>query len=113
MCFFQPTSGEQVSKAIVEVVRARSLFTIKGGGHSSNADGSSIHGGFQFDLAKLNHVEIAADKKTLRVGPGMRWGELFPILESHGLTTVGGRDAQVGIPGFVFGGRYTVRTCWR
>ncbi|KAL4971421.1 hypothetical protein BDW66DRAFT_155678 [Aspergillus desertorum] len=103
-CFFQPTSAEQVAKALVEVVRAQCPFAIKGGGHSSNAEGCSVQGGFQFDLCKLDHVTIAEDRKTVRVGPGMRWGDLFTFLERHGLTTVGGRDANVGVPGFIFGG---------
>ncbi|CAG9946944.1 unnamed protein product [Clonostachys rosea f. rosea IK726] len=99
-CFFQPTSAEQVSAAIVEVVRADCAFAIKGGGHSSNPDGSSIQDGFQFDLSKLNHIEISETDRTLRVGPGVHWGSLLKILESRGLSAVGGRDAGVGVPGF-------------
>ncbi|KAB8217744.1 hypothetical protein BDV33DRAFT_176750 [Aspergillus novoparasiticus] len=104
VCFFQPENSEQVQRAMVEVVRAKCPFVIKGGGHSANPLGSSIRGGVQFDLVKLNHVEIAADKQTVRVGPGVRWGDLFLVLEKAGVIAVGGRDYGVGVPGFVFGG---------
>ncbi|KAL4766866.1 hypothetical protein BDW60DRAFT_212518 [Aspergillus nidulans var. acristatus] len=103
-CFFQPTDAHRVARAIIEVVKQDCPFAIKGGGHSSNPAGCSVNGGFQFDLAKLNHVEIAEDRSTVRVGPGVRWGELFKILEPHGVIAAGGRDYGVGVPGFIFGG---------
>ncbi|KAH7259896.1 hypothetical protein B0J15DRAFT_524793 [Fusarium solani] len=103
-CFFQPTSAEQVQAAIVHVKRAGCLFSIKGGGHSYNSRGSSIDGGFQFDLVNLNQVNIHQDRRSLIVGPGVRWGPLFKLLEGQGLIAVGGRDVGVGVPGFTFGG---------
>ncbi|RYC93790.1 hypothetical protein BFJ63_vAg3428 [Fusarium oxysporum f. sp. narcissi] len=103
-CFFQPTTSEHVSKAITEVVQGDCHFSIKGGGHSSNVGASSITGGFQFDLAKLREFKISDDKKSVTVGPGWRWGELLQQLEPLGVIVVGGRDAGVGVPGFVFGG---------
>jgi len=105
-CFFQPTNAKEVSKALVEVIRANAPFAIKGGGHSSNIEGSSIHNGFQFDLCKLNHVRIAEDRQTVDVGPGQRWGAFYEELEKEGLIAVGGRDAGVGVPGFIFGGQF-------
>ncbi|KAL4769304.1 hypothetical protein BDW60DRAFT_210228 [Aspergillus nidulans var. acristatus] len=88
-CFFQPTSAEHVQQALVEVVKAKCPFAIKSGGHSSNPEGSSVEGGFQFDLQNLNHVEITDDRKSL---------------ERQGLIAVGGRDFGVGVAGFIFGG---------
>ncbi|KAH7194934.1 hypothetical protein DER44DRAFT_849603 [Fusarium oxysporum] len=102
-CFFQPTTSEHVSKAITQVVQKYCHFSIKGGGHSSNVGASSITGGFQFDLAKLREFKVSDDKKSVTVGPGWRWGELLQQLEPLGVIAVGGRDAGVGVPGFVFG----------
>ncbi|EGU81303.1 hypothetical protein FOXB_08198 [Fusarium oxysporum f. sp. conglutinans Fo5176] len=102
-CFFQPTTSEHVSKAITQVVQEDCHFSIKGGGHSSNVGASSITGGFQFDLAKLREFKVSDDKKSVTVGPGWRWGELLQQLEPLGVIAVGGRDAGVGVPGFVFG----------
>ncbi|KAM5372615.1 hypothetical protein ACJZ2D_007389 [Fusarium nematophilum] len=52
----------------------------------------------------LDHIEIADDKQTVRVGPGVQWGPLLQELEKHGVIAVGGRDFGVGVPGFIFGG---------
>ncbi|KAI3578755.1 hypothetical protein IWW34DRAFT_911797 [Fusarium oxysporum f. sp. albedinis] len=90
-CFFQPTSANQVQTAIKEVTKFQCPFSIKGSGHSSNFGGSSIEGGFQFDLC-------------VKIGPGNRWGPLFSFLEEHDLTVAGGRDSGVGVSGFIFGG---------
>ncbi|KAE8156552.1 hypothetical protein BDV40DRAFT_305962 [Aspergillus tamarii] len=103
-CFFQPAEAHQVAKAMLEVVKRDCPFAIKGGGHSSNPDGCTVNAGFQFDLANLNHIEIAEDKLSVRVGPGVRWGDLFKVLEPQGVIAVGGRDYGVGVPGFIFGG---------
>lgn len=104
-CIFTPTTAEQVQKAIVEVVRYNVPFAIKGGGHSSNIQGSSAHGGFQFDLVNLNHLELSSNKSTVRLGPGLRWSTVYEYLQRHNLMVVGGRDSSVGVPGFIFGGR--------
>lgn len=111
-CFFQPTDVRQVQTAVAQVAKAKCPFAIKGGGHSSNSEGSSIENGFLFDLAKLNHVEIASDNQTVRVGPGVRWGPLFKILEKRGVIAVGGRDFGVGVPGFIFGGKSPSLVPW-
>lgn len=94
-----------MKKAVVEVKRAQCPFAIEGGGHSSNSNGSCIHDGFQFDLVHLNQIEIADNKQTVPVGPGVRWGDLFRTLEKHGVIAVGRRDFGVGVPGFIFGGQ--------
>ncbi|KAG7424939.1 Bifunctional solanapyrone synthase [Fusarium oxysporum f. sp. raphani] len=102
-CFFQPTSANQVQAAIKEVTKVQCPFSIKGSGHSSNFDGSSIEGGFQFDLINIAHHDIISDGRSVKIGPGNRWGPLFSFLEEHGLTVAGGRDSGVGASGFIFG----------
>ena len=102
--YFKPTRASQVQAAIKEVVKAQSPFAIRGGGHSSNSIGSSSQGGFLFDLSDLNHIEVADDRKSIRLGPGVHWGPLYQVLEPQGLICLGGRDFGVGVPGFIFGG---------
>ncbi|KAF4502026.1 FAD binding domain containing protein [Fusarium agapanthi] len=101
--FFQPTSADPVQAAIKKVTQAKCPFSIKGSGHSSNVGGSSIQGGFQFDLINIAHHDIVDDGWSVRIGPGNRRGPLFSFLEEHGLTVAGGRDFGVGVPGFLFG----------
>ncbi|PPJ53092.1 hypothetical protein CBER1_11652 [Cercospora berteroae] len=102
--FFQPHTPEHVSVIVQEIVRAGLPFAIKGGGHSSNLGGSSTNDGVTIDLSRLDHMVIAEDKKTVRLGPGVRWGVLFKILDEQELAAAGGRDASVGVPGFLVGG---------
>lgn len=105
----------QIRVAIVEVVKAGSPFAIRGGGHSSNAIGSSTNGGFLFDLSALDHVIIAEDQHSVKLGPGVHWGDLYQKLEKQGLMCAGGRDFGVGVPGFIFGGGlsfYSSRVGW-
>lgn len=66
---------------MVEVKKAGCPFSIKAGGHSFNTRGSSIDGGFQFDLANLDYVEISESCKSLKVGRGDLWGPLLKCLE--------------------------------
>ena len=46
-----------------------------------------------------------ATKKTVNVAPGVKRGPLFQTLEKQGVMAVGGRDFNVGVPGFIFGGQ--------
>lgn len=78
-------------------------FAIKSGGHASFAGASSTPG-VLIDLVKLNHVRVEHDQKAVQVGPGCRWIDVYPRLERLGLTVIGGRDANVGVGGFLLGG---------
>lgn len=52
----------------------------------------------------FKRLALSADKKSLHVGPGNHWGDVYRFLEPYGLTIVGGRLGVVGIPGFITGG---------
>jgi FAD/FMN-containing dehydrogenase len=66
-------------------------FAVKGGGHAAFAGSSSIEGGITIALQNLKQVKPSADKKTVDVGPGNRWLDVYQALEPHGLNVVGGR----------------------
>jgi FAD/FMN-containing dehydrogenase len=65
---------------------------------------SNSDGGITIDLALINSIEVSEDRGTTRVGTGARWGKVFDVVEPQGLTVVGGRDAHVGVGGFLLGG---------
>lgn len=56
------------------------------------------------DLVKMDRIAIDDDRKTVHVGPGNRWLAVYAALEPLGVTVVGGRDANVGVGGFLLGG---------
>lgn len=66
-------------------------FAAKSGGHAAFAGASSVEGGVILDLVNMNVRELSADKKTVSVGPGNRWLDVYDFLTPYGLAVVGGR----------------------
>lgn len=79
-------------------------FAAKSGGHAAFSGASNIAGGVTIDLAGLNEVTVNKDRKTVSVGPGNRWVDVYRQLEKENLTVVGGRIADVGVGGLTLGG---------
>ena len=72
--------------------------------HTPFAGAANIEAGITFDLQRLNEVTIAADRKTVKIGPGNRWGNVYSKLDANNLATSGGRVAIVGAGGLITGG---------
>ena len=80
-------------------------FAVRSGGQDPNPGFGSIDGsGILIDLARLNMTSISADKKTIHVGPGARWGEVYKYLDPYGLSAVGARSPVPAVGGFLTGG---------
>jgi FAD/FMN-containing dehydrogenase len=84
------------------------LFAVRCGGHHHVAGAASIRGGVLVDLSRLNKVKIAEDGKTMTFGAGLRWKQVFKELDKRGLAAVGARNSDVGVGGFVTGGKRVV-----
>ena len=67
---------------------------------------SSTDGGVLIDLASISQVDISKDQKSVVVGAGAQWIDVYQPLEKHGLSVVGGRVADVGVGGLLTGGEY-------
>lgn len=52
--------------------------------------------GLQIAMSEFSHIELAADKKSVRIGSGLDWGQVFNALVPEGLVVVGGRSGGVG-----------------
>ncbi|KAL8295551.1 hypothetical protein RB597_009305 [Gaeumannomyces tritici] len=103
-CFFYPESTADVSVAMKLLASLSAPFTVKSGGHTPYAGGSNIQAGVTIDLIRLNQVTVSADRQTVSVGPGNRWGNVSAVLDPLGLGVVGGRVGQVGVSGLTLGG---------
>lgn len=60
----------------------------------------------------MNATTYNADTTLASIQPGPKWGSVFATLEAQGVAVAGGRDANVGIAGFLTGGGnsyYTAR----
>ena len=71
------------------------------------AGASNAVGGITIDLKHLNGITLSEDQETASIGPGNRWGDVYEKLEPKGLTVIGGRVSNVGVGGFMLGGKST------
>ena len=81
---------------------------MKSGGHSQHAGASTADGGVTIDLAKMNKVEVSPDRKSVYVGAGAQWVDVYRTVEAEDLLVVGGRVADVGVGGLLTGGKQRV-----
>jgi FAD/FMN-containing dehydrogenase len=87
--------------ATLAVARGRRLPTaIRSGGHS--VAGRSSTEGIVLDVTPMGSVAVAGEVAT--VGAGVRLGQLYDALATHGLTIPAGCGPSVGIAGLTLGG---------
>lgn len=79
-------------------------FAIKSGGNSKTPGASNCDGGAVLDLIRLRQIIVSDDRKSVCVGPGLRWVEVYEILEPYGISVVGSRHGDVGVGGYLLGG---------
>ena len=104
-CIFAPSLAEDLGEAVKVLTTLRSPFAMRGGGHMPIGDFNNINStGVLLSSSGFKRLEIAADGKSIHVGPGNHWADVYEFLESYGKVVVGGRLGIVGIPGFVTGG---------
>lgn len=105
-CAFFPSNAEQVSFAVHTLNAYPSVkYALKSGGHSPNLGYSSVDQGVLIAFRPNSQYAIpAADGKTVEVGAGCKWEDVYKVLEPLGRTAVGGRLGDVGVMGFTLGG---------
>jgi FAD/FMN-containing dehydrogenase len=104
-CRVEPSTPEEVSIILKAAIKEQCHFATRGGGHSRIAGSSNAEDGITIDLKKINQIEIAKDKKTVRIGGGSVWGDVYKTLEGKDLTVIGGRVSDVGVGGLILGGK--------
>jgi FAD/FMN-containing dehydrogenase len=113
-CAVFPTSAEDVSLFVRTLTSSNRpgyignnsscQFAIKGGGHAPASGAANINAGITLDLSNLDQVTLASDSKFISLGGGTRWGAVYDVLTEQGLAVPGGRNAAVGVGGFLTGG---------
>ena len=78
-------------------------FAVKGGGHAINPGFSSTQG-VHISMTRFNHIVISKDSRTVEVGAGLTWADVYAYLVPRGLNVVGGRINGVGVAGLTLGG---------
>ncbi|KAK8083902.1 hypothetical protein PG996_002683 [Apiospora saccharicola] len=101
----QPRSAAEVGKAVKVLADASLPFAVRGGGHTNWAGSNNIAGGVTIDLgAYLNRTRYHADTQLADLEPGAKWKDVYTELEKHGRIVAGGREAEVGVGGYLLGG---------
>jgi FAD/FMN-containing dehydrogenase len=72
--------------------------------HTPQAGSANIDGGVTIDLQSMNQVNVSSDEKKVSIGPGNRWGNVYPKLDDLNLAMIGGRLSPVGAGGLITGG---------
>ncbi|RVX75582.1 hypothetical protein B0A52_00935 [Exophiala mesophila] len=103
-CIFKPGSDADVSVAVLISRLTRCPFAVKSGGHAAFAGASSINGGITISLQRLKQITISSDKKTVAIGPGNVWHDVYGALQSSNIAVIGGRVADIGVGGLTLGG---------
>ncbi|KAM7192112.1 hypothetical protein V8F33_008537 [Rhypophila sp. PSN 637] len=108
-CVVQVGSVKDLSTAVKIVGDTRTPFAIKSGGHASNPGFSSTPS-VHISMERMNQIILSADKKTVEVGFGNLWVDVYKAIESAGVNVVGGRVPGPGVGGFTLGGGYSWKT---
>ncbi len=103
-CIFQPLSAAEIAKAVTALAQSRQPFAVRAGGHSNRAGSNNITDGVTVDLGLLNSTLYDPATETVHLEPGAKWKDVYAELEKYGRVVTGGREAEVGVGGFLLGG---------
>ncbi|KAK0649838.1 hypothetical protein B0T16DRAFT_410762 [Cercophora newfieldiana] len=108
-CVFEAGSPGDISIALRVIGRDRSPFAVMSGGHASNQGFSSTKG-VHISLRRLSQVALSPNNRTVEIGFGQKWVDVFRKLDGTGYNVVGGRVPGPGVGGFTLGGGYSWKT---
>jgi FAD/FMN-containing dehydrogenase len=101
----QPVSADDVREAIRFARTNGVLVSIKGGGH--NIAGTSLaDAGLTLDMSRMRSVEVDAERRLARVGPGCVLRDVDRATQEHALATVLGMVSETGVAGLTLGGGF-------
>lgn len=86
------------------------LNQVRGGGHSM-VPGFSSTKGIQISMSNFNDIRYDETTKTVDVGAGCLWDEVYSYMSELNRNVVGGFAAEgVGIGGYLLGGGYSLKS---
>ena len=82
-----PGSAEDVARSMKIIVFTQSTFSISSGGHDFNVNHSSVgQAGMLVGMVDVNQTTPSADKRSMTVGVGARWGDVYRALNESGVS---------------------------
>ena len=102
----QVATDSDVSE-VVRFARAAGLRVApQGTGHNAGALGD-LTATVLLRTDALREVTVDTERRIVRVGAGVLWGEVTDALAPHGLTALAGSARDVGVAGYLLGGGYS------
>ncbi|KAI0433005.1 hypothetical protein F5Y09DRAFT_300021 [Xylaria sp. FL1042] len=98
-CIVLPKDSLEVATSVSILASCGAQFAIRGGGHMNFPGSNNIDGGVLLALNHLDEIQVAADNKTVDVGPGTTWADVYEALDAYDLYCIGGRLKNIGVPG--------------
>lgn len=83
--------------AVSTLRKTGAQFAIRGGGHSPVPTWANIEGGVLLSLSEMTELCYEAETETIRIGAGVRWGQVYEYLNSFNRVIV---SARAPYPGF-------------
>lgn len=90
-CIVIPSTAVDVSTVVLLSRLTQCPFAVRSGGHAAFAGASNIERGITISLQHLNETILSGDQKSVAVGPGNIWYDVYTRLEPGGLAVIGGR----------------------
>ncbi|OTA53613.1 putative FAD-binding oxidoreductase [Hypoxylon sp. EC38] len=90
-CIVQPDNAAELQSVVKTLVNTNTSFAIRSGGHSPSPWAANIDGGVLIDMSNFNIVEYDSSNNVAIVGSGQTWADVYPRLDQHDVTIVGGR----------------------
>ncbi|KAH7014263.1 uncharacterized protein B0I36DRAFT_338482 [Microdochium trichocladiopsis] len=114
-CVVRAATIDELSAAVKHIAKEHALraakpatdeglFAIRCSGANPTIGVAGVKDGVLLDLSLFKSIEISEDKKSVVVGGGCLWKEIYKVLDEQGLAVVGGRSSPVGIGGSTLGG---------
>lgn len=76
---------------------------MKSGGHTANLGFSSTPG-VHIALSRFTDIDYNTNDKTVTVGSGLIWDDIYAALAPHNVSLNGARAPGIGVGGFTLGG---------
>ncbi|KAF8332476.1 FAD dependent oxidoreductase [Amanita rubescens] len=108
-CTVEPGSAQDVGVILQILGEARTPFAVKSGGHSTNLGFSSTPG-IQISMTRFNEVIYDSSTEMVKIGPGLRFEDVYDALEPYNRSIAGGRVSGIGVGGLLLGGGYAWQT---
>ncbi|OKL55509.1 hypothetical protein UA08_09256 [Talaromyces atroroseus] len=104
-CIVSPMNAREVARIMAIVRFTQTRFSVRSGGHDFNVNHSSTnHDGILINVANFNSISLSADKGSLTVGVGSRWGAVYSALNGTGVSVNGARSPNPAVGGQTLGG---------